>query len=89
MAVELTEAQIQEWADNVNKMHETKTWSVEGKSAEEIKEAGDKLLAFRQSKMGTPEGRTEMMGMMAEMFNGINGGEPLDTAQIVSMSTHM
>ena len=47
MAIELTEAQIQEWADNVNKIHETRTWSVEGKSAEEIKEAGDKLLAFR------------------------------------------
>ena len=74
MAIELTEAQIQEWADNVNKMHETRTWSVEGKSAEEIKGASDKVQAFRESKMGTPEGRTEMMGKFAAVFNGINGG---------------
>ena len=37
--------------------------------------------------MATPEGRTEIMGMMAEVFNGINGGEPLDVAQLVSMTS--
>ena len=47
MAAEITEAQLQEWVDCVNKMHETRTWSVEGKSAEEIKEANDKLQAMR------------------------------------------
>ena len=92
MAVELTQEQIDQWAALQNAMKATQTWSVEGKSAEEVKEASDKLGAMRKEKMSSPEGRTEMMGMMGGKFDEVDGGNALDadgfwklTASMLSM----
>ena len=51
-------------------MGETKRWSVEGQSVDQIKEATDKVAEYRK----TLEGMQATMDAVAESFNSVNGG---------------